>query len=149
MTKFVNVGSISVDHIDPSIFCVLTAKSRDSTAPLADLLIFSPRWDVASRTYHAHRTVASCNLANTNITDTYRPPYYHRNAASELMGLIYGDYGGRSDAFKPGSVSFECGSRQPLPLPSPHSVNKITQANETHPTSGPSRRRLRGIQSRH
>jgi homogentisate 1,2-dioxygenase len=26
------------------------------------------------------------------------------------MGLIYGDYGGRSDAFKPGSVSFECGS---------------------------------------
>ncbi|KAE8342657.1 hypothetical protein BDV24DRAFT_41163 [Aspergillus arachidicola] len=89
MTKFVNVGSISVDHIDPSIFCVLTAKSRDPTAPLADFLIFSPRWDVAS--------------------NTYRPPYYHRNAASELMGLIYGDYGGRSDAFKPGSVSFECG----------------------------------------
>jgi Homogentisate 1,2-dioxygenase len=26
------------------------------------------------------------------------------------MGLIYGDYGGRSDAFKPGSVSFESGS---------------------------------------
>jgi homogentisate 1,2-dioxygenase len=26
------------------------------------------------------------------------------------MGLIYGEYGGRSDAFKPGSVSFECGS---------------------------------------
>ncbi|ODM17248.1 hypothetical protein SI65_06923 [Aspergillus cristatus] len=89
LTKFVNVGSISVDHIDPSIFCVLTAKSRDPYTPLADLLIFSPRWDVASH--------------------TYRPPYYHRNAASELMGLIYGEYGGRSDAFKPGSVSFECG----------------------------------------
>ncbi|KAI1399045.1 RmlC-like cupin domain-containing protein [Hypoxylon fuscum] len=89
LTKFVNVGSISVDHIDPSIFCVLTAKSRDPAAPLADFLIFSPRWDVASH--------------------TYRPPYYHRNAASELMGLIYGEYGGRSDAFQPGSVSFECG----------------------------------------
>ncbi|KAJ5894812.1 homogentisate 1-2-dioxygenase [Penicillium taxi] len=89
MTKFVNIGSISVDHIDPSIFCVLTAKSRDVTAPLADFLIFSPRWDVSSH--------------------TYRPPYYHRNVASELMGLVYGDYGGRSDAFKPGSVSFECG----------------------------------------
>ncbi|GAB7338985.1 hypothetical protein MBLNU457_5654t1 [Dothideomycetes sp. NU457] len=89
LTKFVNVGSISVDHIDPSIFCVLTAKSRDPTAPLADFLIFSPRWDVASH--------------------TYRPPYYHRNAASELMGLIYGAYGGRSDAFQPGGVSFECG----------------------------------------
>lgn len=42
-------------------------------------------------------------------SDTYRPPYYHRNAASELMGLIYGEYGGRSDEFKPGSISFECG----------------------------------------
>ncbi|RDW79986.1 putative homogentisate 1,2-dioxygenase-1 [Coleophoma cylindrospora] len=89
LTKFVNVGSISVDHIDPSIFCVLTAKSRDPDAPLADFLIFSPRWDVASH--------------------TYRPPYYHRNVASELMGLIYGKYGGRSDAFQPGGVSFECG----------------------------------------
>lgn len=47
LTKFVNVGSISVDHIDPSIFCVLTAPSRDPSAPLADFLIFSPRWDVA------------------------------------------------------------------------------------------------------
>ncbi|VUC20533.1 unnamed protein product [Clonostachys rosea] len=89
LTKFVNVGSISVDHIDPSIFCVLTAKSRDPAAPLADFLIFSPRWDVASH--------------------TYRPPYYHRNAASELMGLIYGEYGGRSDEFQPGSISYECG----------------------------------------
>ncbi|KAH9224906.1 homogentisate 1,2-dioxygenase-like protein [Leptodontidium sp. 2 PMI_412] len=89
LTKFVNVGSISVDHIDPSIFCVLTAKSRDPAAPLADFLIFSPRWDVASH--------------------TYRPPYYHRNVASELMGLIYGGYGGRSDSFQPGGVSFECG----------------------------------------
>ncbi|KAF8242485.1 homogentisate 1,2-dioxygenase [Wilcoxina mikolae CBS 423.85] len=89
LTKFVNVGSISVDHIDPSIFCVLTASSRDPTAPLADFLIFSPRWDVASH--------------------TYRPPYYHRNVASELMGLIYGEYGGRSDSFQPGGASFECG----------------------------------------
>ena len=89
LTKFANVGSISVDHIDPSIYCVLTAKSRDPIAPLADFLIFSPRWDVASH--------------------TYRPPYYHRNSASELMGLIYGEYGGRSDEFQPGSISFECG----------------------------------------
>jgi homogentisate 1,2-dioxygenase len=44
LTKFINVGSISVDHIDPSIFCVLTAKSRDPQAPLLDFLIFSPRW---------------------------------------------------------------------------------------------------------
>ena len=108
LTKFVNVGSISVDHIDPSIFCVLTAKSRDPAAPLADILIFSPRWDVASH--------------------TYRPPYFHRNVASELMGLIYGDYGGRSDQFQPGSVSFECGMV-------PHGVayEQFKQATEAEP----------------
>ena len=51
MEKFVNVGSISKDHIDPSIFCVLTAKSKQPGVPLADFLIFSPRWDVASGTF--------------------------------------------------------------------------------------------------
>lgn len=68
LARFINVGSISRDHIDPSIFCVLTVESREPGTPLADFLIFSPRWDVA--------------------TETYRPPYYHRNAASEFMGLI-------------------------------------------------------------
>lgn len=51
LEKFVNVGSISKDHIDPSIFCVLTAKSKTPGTPLADFLIFSPRWDVASHTF--------------------------------------------------------------------------------------------------
>jgi len=51
MEKFINVGSISKDHIDPSIFCVLTAKSKQPGVPLADFLIFSPRWDVASGTF--------------------------------------------------------------------------------------------------
>jgi len=89
LEKFINVGSISKDHIDPSIFCVLTAPSKTLGTPLADFLIFSPRWDVAS--------------------NTYRPPYYHRNAATEFMGLIYGGYGGRSDAFAPGGASYETG----------------------------------------
>ncbi|KAI0322556.1 homogentisate 1,2-dioxygenase [Amylostereum chailletii] len=89
MEKFVNVGSISKDHIDPSIFCVLTAKSKIPNHALTDLLIFSPRWDVASH--------------------TFRPPFYHRNSASEFMGLIYGTYGGRSDGFQPGGASYETG----------------------------------------
>ncbi|KAI0671633.1 homogentisate 1,2-dioxygenase [Trametes maxima] len=89
LEKFAHVGSINKDHIDPSIFCVLTAKSKTPGAPLADFLIFSGRWDVA--------------------TGTFRPPFYHRNCATEMMGLIYGDYGGRSDAFAPGGFSFENG----------------------------------------
>lgn len=89
MEKFINVGSISKDHIDPSIFCVLTAKSKAPGVPLADFLIFSPRWDVAS--------------------ETFRPPYYHRNSSTEFMGMLYGVYGGRSDGFQPGGASYETG----------------------------------------
>ncbi|KAF8960037.1 homogentisate 1,2-dioxygenase [Flammula alnicola] len=89
MEKFVNVGSISEDHIDPSIFCVLTAKSKQPGVPLADFLIFSPRWEVS--------------------TGTFRPPYYHRNSATEFMGMLYGVYGGRSDGFQPGGASYETG----------------------------------------
>ncbi|KAH9170650.1 homogentisate 1,2-dioxygenase [Lactarius sanguifluus] len=89
LEKFVNVGSISKDHIDPSIFCVLTAKSKIPHHPLMDLMIFSPRWDVSNH--------------------TFRPPFYHRNSATEFMGLLYGVYGGRSDGFQPGGASYETG----------------------------------------
>lgn len=89
LEKFVNVGSISKDHIDPSIFCVLTAKSKMPHHPLVDLLIFSPRWDVSNH--------------------TFRPPYYHRNSSTEFMGLLYGEYGGRSGGFQPGGASYETG----------------------------------------
>ena len=89
LEKFVNVGSISKDHIDPSIFCVLTAKSKVPHHPLVDLLIFSPRWEVSDH--------------------TFRPPFYHRNSATEFMGLLCGAYGGRSDGFQPGGASYETG----------------------------------------
>ena len=89
LEKFVNVGSISKDHIDPSVFCVLTAKSKTPHHSLVDFLIFSPRWDVSNH--------------------TFRPPYYHRNSSTEFMGLLYGEYGGRSDGFQPGGASYETG----------------------------------------
>ena len=49
--KFVYVGSLSRDHIDPSIFCVLTAPSKQTGISVADFLIFGERWDVASNTF--------------------------------------------------------------------------------------------------
>jgi homogentisate 1,2-dioxygenase len=51
MEKFIFVGSISRDHIDPSCFCVLTAKSKHDNAPLVDFLILAERWDVATNTF--------------------------------------------------------------------------------------------------
>ncbi|CAH0057777.1 unnamed protein product [Clonostachys solani] len=91
LTKFVSVSSVSVDHTDPSVFTVLTAKSRDPDTPLVDFLWFGPRWDVAQ--------------------NTFRPPFFHRNAASEFLANIYSESAGagRSAGFRPGGGSYEAG----------------------------------------
>lgn len=101
MEKFTYVGSISKDHIDPSVFCVLTAKSKQPGVPLADFLIFGGRWDVSDNTF---RPPVSPYLRHKSIfiSDLDKMQYYHRNSATEFMGLIYGPYGGRSDGFQPG-----------------------------------------------
>lgn len=57
--------------------------------PLADYLWFGPRWDVA--------------------TNTFRPPYFHRNSATEILACLYGAGLGRSDEFQPGGCSYEGG----------------------------------------
>lgn len=90
MTKFAYQNSVAVDHTDPSINTILTCKSRDDQAPLCDFLAFGPRWDVAE--------------------NTFRPPYFHRNCASEFLAKIYGSTGGgRSEVFVPGGASYEAG----------------------------------------
>ena len=37
--------------------------------------------------------------------DTFRPPWYHKNIMSELMGNIYGQYDAKPKGFVPGGVS--------------------------------------------
>ncbi|KAK9446551.1 uncharacterized protein V1518DRAFT_458137 [Limtongia smithiae] len=89
LTKFCSQNSTSVDHTDPSVNTVLTAKSHDPNTTLVDFLWFGPRWDVAS--------------------NTFRLPYFHRNSASEFLFSLYGKGLGRSDDFLPGGGSFEGG----------------------------------------
>ena len=36
---------------------------------------------------------------------TFRPPWYHRNIASEFMGLIHGVYDAKATGFTPGGAS--------------------------------------------
>ncbi|KAI8370288.1 hypothetical protein BD560DRAFT_352115 [Blakeslea trispora] len=85
LDNFCVINTVSFDHIDPSIFTVLTAKSDTPGVAIADFVIFPPRWAVAEK--------------------TFRPPYFHRNCMSEFMGLIHGDYDGKSDGFAPGGAS--------------------------------------------
>ena len=36
---------------------------------------------------------------------TFRPPWFHRNIASEFMGLIHGVYDAKAEGFVPGGAS--------------------------------------------
>jgi len=39
------------------------------------------------------------------MQDTFRPPWFHRNIASEFMGLVHGKYDAKADGFSPGASS--------------------------------------------
>lgn len=85
LRRFNTIGSISHDHPDPSIFLVLQSRSDTPGVDNLDFVIFPPRWLVA--------------------TDTFRPPWFHRNIASEFMGLIEGEYDAKQGGFVPGGAS--------------------------------------------
>jgi homogentisate 1,2-dioxygenase len=85
LRRFNAIGSISYDHPDPSIFLVLHSPSGTVGTSNLDFVVFPPRW-----------------LAMQN---TFRPPWFHRNVASEYMGLIHGVYDAKSTGFVPGGAS--------------------------------------------
>ena len=85
LTTYCPVGAILFDHPDPSIFTVLTAPSGQPGTANIDFVLFRDRWMVAE--------------------NTFRPPWYHKNIMSELMGNIYGQYDAKPQGFIPGGVS--------------------------------------------
>ncbi len=85
LSLFNTINTVSFDHPDPSIFTVLTSESNTKGVANLDFVIFPPRWMVAEH--------------------TFRPPYFHRNCMSELMGLIHGVYDAKPQGFVPGGMS--------------------------------------------
>ncbi len=85
LSTFSPVGAILFDHPDPSIFTVLTAPSGTPGTANIDFVLFRERWMVAE--------------------DTFRPPWYHKNIMSELMGNIHGAYDAKPEGFVPGGMS--------------------------------------------
>lgn len=85
LRHFNTIGSVSFDHPDPSIYLVLHAPGDTPGVDTLDFVIFPPRWLAAEH--------------------TFRPPWFHRNVASEFMGLIAGAYDGKAGGFSPGGAS--------------------------------------------
>ena len=85
LARFMAINTVSFDHPDPSIFTVLTSPSGQPGVANCDFVIFPPRWMVAEH--------------------TFRPPWFHRNVMSELMGLVHGVYDAKAEGFLPGGIS--------------------------------------------
>jgi len=85
LNRFQTINTVSYDHPDPSIYCVLASPSSVPGTANMEFGCFPPRWSVAEH--------------------TFRPPPFHRNVASEFLGLISGQYIGKADSFAPGSAS--------------------------------------------
>jgi len=85
LANFMTIGTVSVDHPDPSIFTVLTSPSSDPGTANLDFAIFPPRWMVAEH--------------------SFRPPWFHRNFMNEFMGLVTGAYDAKAEGFNPGGAS--------------------------------------------
>jgi homogentisate 1,2-dioxygenase len=85
LARFNTINTVSFDHIDPSIFTVLTSPSENAGTANVDFVIFPPRWSVAEH--------------------SFRPPWFHRNVMNEYMGLIHGAYEAKPSGFVPGGAS--------------------------------------------
>ena len=85
LANFMTIGSVSVDHPDPSIYTMLTSPSDTPGIANVDFVALAPRWMVAEH--------------------TFRPPFFHRNVMSEFMGLITGAHEAKAGGFVPGGAS--------------------------------------------
>jgi homogentisate 1,2-dioxygenase len=111
LRRFNAIGSISFDHPDPSIFLVLQSPSDTPGVDAIDFVVFPPRV-----------------LA---MEHTFRPPWFHRNIASEFMGLIHGAYDAKAEGFVPGGASLHnCMSGHG---PDAESFAKATAADTSKP----------------
>jgi homogentisate 1,2-dioxygenase len=113
LRHFNTLGSVSFDHPDPSIFLVLHSVSDTPGVDALDFVIFPPRWLV--------------------MQDTFRPPWFHRNVASEFMGLIAGVYDAKAQGFAPGGASLHnCMTGHG---PDAASYEKATHADTSQPVA--------------
>jgi homogentisate 1,2-dioxygenase len=112
LRRFNAIGSISYDHPDPSIFLVLQSPSDTPGWDVIDFVIFPPRI-----------------LA---MEHTFRPPWFHRNVASEFMGLVHGAYDAKAEGFVPGGASLHnCMSGHG---PDAETFEKASSADLSQPT---------------
>lgn len=84
LLQFNSLWTVNVDHTDPSILSVLTAPWDDHGRNAIDVIVFRGRWDPTEH--------------------TFRPPYFHRNSATEFNMVLQSP--GNAGPWLPGASSF-------------------------------------------
>ncbi|KAH8879378.1 putative homogentisate 1,2-dioxygenase [Thozetella sp. PMI_491] len=87
MEKFTPLSCGMKEQCDPTIYTVLLAKSKTPKVSLSEFAVYTPKY--------------------ISALDTYRPPYYHRNISTEMLGMIYGEYHGSVRDVQSGCLSCE------------------------------------------
>lgn len=87
MEKFVPLACAMKEQCDPTIYTVLVAKSKTPKVSLSEFAVYTAK--------------------HITALDTYRPPYYHRNMSTEMLGMIYGEYHGSVRDVQEGCLSCE------------------------------------------
>ena len=50
-TVSVNLGTVEKEQVDPTVYCILTAKSKIPGKSLTDFCAFTPRWCTSTNTF--------------------------------------------------------------------------------------------------
>jgi homogentisate 1,2-dioxygenase len=83
LRDFQLLGSVTFDHADPSRYTVLTSATPTPGLGNVDFAAVLPEWLAAE--------------------DTFRPPYFHRNISSELVGVV--EASATVGGYQPGMVA--------------------------------------------
>jgi len=81
LDAFSPIGNTRFDHGDPSAHTVVSAPLDEQGTHTLDLVVFAPRWDAT--------------------TNTFRPPFFHRNPIAEINGIVR-ENAPQGSPFRPG-----------------------------------------------
>lgn len=102
------LGSVSFDHPDPSRYTVVTSPTATPGVGNVDFAAVPPEWLVSER--------------------TFRPPYFHRNVSTELVGVIEQPRG--MDGYEPGCLIL-------TNMFTPHGIGAATWEHATNADPAP------------
>ncbi|XXH04738.1 hypothetical protein Hte_011160 [Hypoxylon texense] len=103
ISKLVALVCSTKEQLDPSAYCILTAKSKIPGVSLTDFCAFTPKWLTATNSIRPPVSIDISVTLRMSLTDKIK--YYHRTMATEMMGLIFGKYGGSAKILEAGGLT--------------------------------------------